>query len=105
MAKVKGFILHVKLADNEWGSELMQQRARHELTAGVYAHLPNLAVHVDEHAGWWLTWALVDGEMVCVGTANDMAVMDGKAKEFWARTRDWERIFPWLDRPSLSIVA
>ena len=76
-------IIHVHLADNEWGNELMGQVAD-ELLA-IHKDVENLVVHVYEHAGWFLQFAMLDGEKIVVGTANDAAVMSDKCGCFRRR--------------------
>jgi len=66
----------VSLADNEWGSPLMEQVAKETLDAN-----PELDyVLVQEHAGWFLSW---NRDEVIVQTANDAAVLSPAAREWW----------------------
>jgi hypothetical protein len=73
--KVYAKKLWIKLADNEWGNELMVQVAMEAFTSD-----PSLdAVQVNEHAGWYVTF-LRDGTIV--STANDQAHLSNRAREF-----------------------
>ena len=68
----------IALGEDEWGNELMRQRALEFFEARPDVDV----VHVDEHSGWWLWFArrsLVevgeyDDPLVICGTANDQAV-------------------------------
>lgn len=58
----------VQLADDEWGSNLMEDIARE-----WFEQHPNCQfVEVREHAGWFLVW---HRSMVCISTANDRAIL------------------------------
>jgi hypothetical protein len=66
---------YVHLADNEWQSNTdMREIAQ----AHIEEHGPAdpdsiLVVTVYEHAGWSLTYALLDNEVTVIGSANDAA--------------------------------
>ena len=69
----------IALSDDEWGNELMHQRALEFFEARPDVDI----VHVDEHSGWFLWFArrsLIatvgenDDPLVICGTANDQAV-------------------------------
>lgn len=72
----------IHLADNEWGSDLMEEVARKAFAEFEGAE-KRLAVMVHEHAGWNLTFGRIDGRMACVSSANDTAVFGPKVKEWW----------------------
>lgn len=80
----KLYIQHVHLGAKEWGNELMLQIAT-EILDNETNKDKILVVHVYEHAGWWLQYAKLDGEIIVVGTANDAAVMKGKPELFRQR--------------------
>ena len=44
-----------------------------------------LLVEVYEHAGWFLSFAFIDGNVRCVSSANDAARFGEEVKEFWRR--------------------
>jgi len=58
----------IRLADNEWGNQIMRAVAEEHFQANPECNF----VHVIEHAGWSLMWHR-SGEIVA--TANDAAVM------------------------------
>ncbi len=68
-------IVYVHLADDEWNNPLMRQVADE-----TFERFPEAdVVLVYEHAGWYLSW---NRNGVCVGTANDMAVLSEEAREW-----------------------
>lgn len=81
----------VHMANDEWSSHedgrIMGRLAREFLER--YQSLNDddnaVVVTVYEHGGWWLSYALIDGECVIVGTANDMARPSERVREFWDR--------------------
>ena len=75
--------LEIFLGPNEWGNDLMRQVAREAFATDASLD----AVHVNEHAGWYLTF-LRDGTVV--GTATDQAHLDDKATEFLNRIYGYE---------------
>lgn len=65
----------IYLADNEWNNDTMERLAKEQFAAD-----PTLdVVTVNEHGGWFLSW---NRDMVCVGTANDMARLGAEAQAF-----------------------
>jgi hypothetical protein len=76
----------IHLGANEWSTPLMEEVAKQYFDA--HPDVDPLVVEVVEHAGWYMAW-LRDG--TCVDTANDMAVLSPKAKEFYGRVRGWKR--------------
>ncbi len=86
-------LLHqfIFLADNEWGSELMEKVAKERLTQMKDEYPGDICiVTVYEHAGWFLSYAFIDGysdNMRVVGTANDGARFDGPVDAF--RQKYW----------------
>jgi hypothetical protein len=75
----------VHLGDNEWGSDLMMRVAAGVMGSPAYAGKEPLVVTVHEHAGWWLQFAMVDGHLTIVGTANDRARFAGPGENFRLR--------------------
>lgn len=57
--------LTIRLADDEWGNPLMCDVAAEALRSGLAD-----IVMVIEHAGWWMEYTLVDGEVRIVASAN-----------------------------------
>ena len=59
------------LADNEWGSDLMEEVADHWFNHNPDCHF----VYIYEHAGWSLMFHhnKMNGKRECVGSANDLA--------------------------------
>lgn len=72
VGKRTGVLVYIRLAHNEWGNELMERVARAAIADNLRFY-DAVAVHVTEHAGWWLEWASFGDErgILCVGTAND----------------------------------
>lgn len=45
-----------------------------QLASEVFKEYPGASVvHVQEHGGWWLEFAVINGRMRVIGTANDRA--------------------------------
>jgi len=80
--------LLIYLADDEWGNKLMTQLADEALADPRYAAYQPLVVSVYEHAGWWLEFALLEGHVTVVASANDLAVFHGAALAFRERYYD-----------------
>lgn len=78
----------VKLGPHEYGNERMRQAALEALRHPLLAGKKNVAVEVYEHAGWWLQFAPLGGELVVVGSANDRAEYGHLAREFRAAARN-----------------
>jgi hypothetical protein len=68
-------VLLVFLAPDEWGSEKMREVAEYYFSARPEIDV----VQVYEHAGWFLAW---NREGLCVGTANDAAILKPEAYEY-----------------------
>ena len=80
--------LFVHLADTEWGGEIMRRAAEQ---AAAHHHQRPLIVHVNEHAGWFLSYLfgannIPDGT-IC-GSANDHAELGPDVREFFRTHRD-----------------
>ncbi len=75
--------LWIFLGAREWGNDLMRQVARDAFDADLSLDV----VQVHEHGGWYLTF-LRDGTVV--GTANDLAQLDDKAREFLRSIYDYD---------------
>jgi hypothetical protein len=73
--KVNARKLWIFLGPNEWGNDLI----RHVVMEAFASDDSLDVVQVNEHAGWYLTF-LRHGTVV--GTANDQAQLNDKAKEF-----------------------
>ncbi len=89
---VKTTVLHrasIYLADDEWGNVLMGQVAREY--AEQHRDCWPLAVEVNEHAGWHLTFLFgapgVEDGAIC-GTANDGASLSREVLAFGETIRD-----------------
>ena len=80
---VKVYRKYVRLADDVWGNENMDKAAT-EFAENHRLERP-LIVHVQEHAGWFLSYLFgapgVREGAIC-GTANDAAMLDSKVREF-----------------------
>ena len=76
--------LYVHLADNEWGSAIMEEIAQHE--AKKYQDKENLLITVYEHGGWSLSWLFPQG--IIVGSANDMAVFNPEASAWREKAKE-----------------
>jgi GH15 family glucan-1,4-alpha-glucosidase len=77
--KARQFLIHC--ADNEWGNEVMLQLAKERFAADPTLDI----VEVYEHGGWFLAW---NRDLVCVGTANDMARLSPEARSFLKKFTD-----------------
>jgi hypothetical protein len=42
---------------------------------------------VFEHAGWYLTYALIGGEMTVIASANDGACYSAEVRKWWEERR------------------
>ena len=63
-------LLHVIMADDEWGNRLMDEIAR-----DLFATRPDAEeVEIQEHAGWFLRYARINGEIHTIGSANGSAI-------------------------------
>jgi hypothetical protein len=95
---MKAYRVTIRLADDEWGSELMARVARQY--CDEHPDLDPLVVEVIEHAGWFLTFTRSG---VCVDTANDTACLSRSAHEFFAKVRgsDWQYVGS-IDRNDLK---
>lgn len=74
----------VYMAPNEWSSRVsMRDIAIEQLDAlpADYQTWSTCVVH--EHGGWWLMYARVDSDVVCVGSANDQAVYPEHVRRWW----------------------
>lgn len=80
--------LYIHLADDEWGNALMHRVAEEALSDPRYEERQPLVVCVHEHAGWTLEFALLDGRVTVVSSANDLAVYHGDAARFREEFRD-----------------
>jgi hypothetical protein len=74
--------LRIRLADDEWGNELMTQLAAESLADPHYGTYQPLVVSVFEHAGWWLEFALLEDRTTAVASANDLAMFREAAGRF-----------------------
>lgn len=72
-------IQEVHLAADEWGNSLMREIAV-ELINQQYNDFYVVEVH--EHGGWWLQFARFNGEVMCVGSANDSAQFTHPIRKF-----------------------
>lgn len=75
---------YIQLADDEWEHDykrpysIMKFVAEEELKDGAYV------VEVREHTGWWLRYAMINGEVKIIGSANDQAAFnDQGVRNFW----------------------
>lgn len=85
--------LTVHLAGNEWGNATMLRLATEALTsrkrpAGIEV------VTVFEHGGWWLEYALVNGAVCVVNSANGGARFSPDVEKWHAERagRKWESL-------------
>jgi len=83
---VKVTTLLIHMADDEWGNELMYKLAEDAIRA--HPECECLVVKVYEHAGWFLQFAMLNGELKVVGTANDGAVFSDEVRAFHRLCRD-----------------
>lgn len=88
------YCVTVFLASNEWGNDLMQKVAEEVFGDPQYADKQPLVVLVNEHAGWFLNYALIDGVVTTIGSANDSAVYTGAKQQFREKIRGakWEHL-------------
>jgi len=68
---------YIRLSDDEWGNELMDQRAREFLASNPAVDV----VTVHEHAGWFLIYYRDGDDVLTIGSANDQAVYTGRKKQ------------------------
>ncbi len=86
----------VHLADREWGHRIMDAVAREILLNDDGPEEDPLVVHVYEHAGWYLAYALLgsalNAQVVTIASANDEAVFSPAVQEFRKAIHDatWE---------------
>ncbi len=86
----------VYCADNEWGNTVMEALAR-----AKFADDPSIdCITVHEHGGWFLSF---NRDMVCVGTANDMARLSPESRT-WAKRFDGCEIVGYERRPEPAHV-
>jgi hypothetical protein len=81
----------IHLAEDEWGNTLMQEIA--ESAIAEWRGPGELVVEVYEHAGWFLTFARINGRIACVSSANDCARFDQQIRQFWS---DYNSAYKWL---------
>lgn len=99
---MKVHTLYVRMADNEWGTTHPMEKIAAEQFR-LNRHVENLVVNVQEHAGWYLQYAIVDGRQVIVGTANDAAVVTPERKRFWDSVKGAEHtMLRQINRNDLS---
>lgn len=79
------YYLFVQLAPHEWSPPLDMRALACEYFQR-YSERP-LIVRMCEHAGWYLTFTEIDGEVTCVGSANDAATYPRKVMDFWREVR------------------
>lgn len=95
------FQVEVKMADHEYESASlrMDDLAREQFTIH-HDKMEHLMVTVNEHAGWFLSYAMVDGIMVIVETANDAATVTPERRQFWSRINNCEH--KWNRLPTVN---
>lgn len=81
------YLQEVHLAPNEWGAETMITVANAHLNTarGRYC-----VITVHEHGGWWLQFTRIEGETICIGSANNLArwsVLVEKYRQFLDRMK------------------
>lgn len=88
--KLKRVSIH--LGDKEWssdeGHQLMPRLAKEAIEANSEPDTLTIAT-VYEHGGWWLTYAKnAAGDIMGVGSANDLAVYRGEAEAVRQKIRN-----------------
>lgn len=78
----------VHLADNEWGLEIMDRLAREYIDKHVSQVKAGetICVTIHEHGGWWLSYTMIGGKMITVGSANDRAIYKDSVREWRERS-------------------
>lgn len=71
--------VRIFLADDEW-SDVMSRVAQNFIEKN-YGETP-LVVTVHEHGGWFLSYAMVDGNLEIVSSANGKAIYSDKVQAF-----------------------
>jgi hypothetical protein len=96
----KVYVLYVFLASNEWGNDTMHKVASEILNDPQYADKKPFIVMIHEHAGWYLGFTMIGGEVTSVYSANDAAVYHGAKKDFRdkAFNAKWKQVGPEVRR-------
>jgi hypothetical protein len=74
--------IHVFLARDEWTSPVMERVATRYLNDPQYAGETPLVVRVNEHGGWTLSYALIDGKVETIGSANSDSIFPEHIQKF-----------------------
>lgn len=90
--------LYIRMADHEWSSNTDMKKLAQD-AINERPHTANLVVSVQEHAGWHEDYAMQDGELICVGTANDGAAITTERRKFWNRCGKMPtKVLPQINR-------
>jgi hypothetical protein len=71
----------VFLADDEWGNQTMELVATEKFAA--WNRPEQLVLCVYEHAGWALTFTMLNGTLTTLSSANEGAYYPKKIIEWW----------------------
>lgn len=77
--------VEIHLGPKEWGNDVMHVIAREYLAEREGRFTLPTIVRVQEHGGWHLSFAMIDGEMTVVGSANDRSVFKPAAERLRRR--------------------
>lgn len=76
---------HVRMAAHEWSSTTsMDGIAIDWFVTLSQEDRPSSSCTVNEHAGWWLMYGWINGEVRVVGSANDGACFSPEVGEWWS---------------------
>ena len=88
----------VFLGGNEWGNELMLKVA--EDLFSLSTDKENLLVTVHEHAGWYLSYAMINENIRCVSSANDRAEFPEEVRRYWESNQGVKTTLEVIRRPN-----
>ena len=100
----------VMMAAHEWSSTTsMEGIAKEQISLLPEEKRKWGVVVVHEHGGWWLAYAAIDGEVRCVGSANDAAVFPEDVKRWWqyrdTLARDVGEVYRTVNRNKKEAVV
>jgi hypothetical protein len=75
--------VHVRMGDDQYGNELMDKLAQKALAEHSEPGAM-VIVNVQEHGGWFLDFAMINGKLCTVDSANDQAYKPPEIRAFWA---------------------
>lgn len=75
--------VHVRMADDQWGNELMDKLAAMAMAEHAEPGA-TVIVNVQEHAGWFMDYAMIGGRLTVISSANDLAYKTLEVRSFLA---------------------